>query len=599
MLNCTRLYISLCSKFIAMFRPIRWAFVLIVLFSYKTLFGQFDTVFKVKHELQTRLLDSLALQMIFKEVPDLLPKVIDQLKYFARENKDYRIRIISEISLMRYKHESKTFDAQKESKRFYQLLNIARENQDTTLIIIMSARFGNILRDDYKYAMAISYLLIAYKYLQLVDSRDHRISIDNLAMELAAFYYHIEDYQKSLEILSKSKVASYTNHRGMGCYDLWSQVCLKLKDYECSKKMIQRAYSIYQVNDTTSWWFNGWSGIFKGNLGKIEFYQKNYTAAIALFKEGIRITLKAKMHDNVAAFGLLLAQCYIHTNQASKALNLLPMIKSGVYQKDDPQLYVDYYKLCLILSNSIIQASQNLQYFDSLQHYNLQLQERKNKDLKIKEDLALEISSQELYQVQMQNKIKKQQILRNVILGLIVLSGLFFSRIIYRKQKQLSYQKKLTKEIEEKSVIDLALAKRELDHFKEFLLEKNRKIINLESTLQGIESQQDIEELKYVVILTDEDWKKFKILFERVYPGFFDNLKSNYPLLTQGEIRYFLLLKLDLNNKEMAAILGVSPGAIRTLKSRIHKKLNIGEEVSLMSIIKPDWNSEDQISSLT
>lgn len=582
-----------------MMRIIRWTLVLMVLFNSKVGFGQFDTVFTVEPELQMRLLDSLALQFIFKENPAGLPKVIDQLEYYVRESKDYRLRIISEISLLRYKYRVKTFDAQKESKRFYQWLNIAREHQDTNLLIMMSARFGQILRDDKKYAMAISYLLIAYNYLQCVDSRNHRINIDNLAMELAAFYYHIEDYQKSLEILSNSKVASYTNHRGMGCYDLWSQVCLKLKDYECSKKMIQRAYSIYQLNDTTSWWFNGWSGIFKGNLGKIEFYQKNFTAAIALFKEGIRITLKAKMYDNVAAFGLLLAQCYIYTNQASKALELLPMIKSGVYQKDDPQLYVDYFRLCLILSNSIDLAYQNLQYFDSLQHHNLQLQERKNKDLKIKEDLALEISAQELYQSQMQIKIKRQQLLRNIILGMVVLLSLFLWRIIYRKQKQLTFQKKVTKEIEEKAAIDLEIARNELEQFKEFLLEKNRKIINLENTLQGIESQQDIEELKYVVILTDEDWKKFKMLFERVYPGFLDYLKSSYFMLTQGELRYFLLLKLDLNNKEMAAILGVSPGAIRTIKSRIHKKLNIGDDVNLLNFIKSDRTTDRAMSSLS
>lgn len=587
------------SKLRSMMYTMRWTLLLIALFNAKSGYGQFDTVFTVEPELQVRLLDSLALQLIFKEDPARLPKVIDQLEYYVRESEDYRFRIVSEISLLRYKYRVKTFDAQKESKRFYQLLNIAREYQDTTLLIIMSARFGQILRDDNKYAMAISYLLIAYNFLQCVDSRNHRISIDNLAMELAAFYYHIEDYQKSIEILSKSKVATYTNHRGMGCYDLWSQVCLKLKDYECSKKMIQRAYSIYQVNDTTSWWFNGWSGIFKGNLGKIEFYQKNYAAAIALFKEGIRITLKAKMHDNVAAFGLLLAQCYIITNQAPKALDLLPMIKSGVYQKDDPQLYVDYYKLRLILSNSLDQASQNLQNYDSLQHYTLKLQERKNKDLKIKEDLALEISAQELYQNQMQEKIKRQQFLRNGILGMVVLFGMFFSRIIYRKHKQLMNQKKLTKEIEEKAAIDLAIARNELDQFKEFLLEKNRKIINLENTLQGIESQQDIEELKYVVILTDEDWKKFKMLFERVYPGFLDNMKSSYPMLTQGEIRYILLLKLDLTKKEMAAILGVSPGAIRTLKSRIHKKLEIGEDMNLLNFIKADKTKDVAISSLS
>lgn len=548
-------------------------------------FGQFDTVFKVPKELQVKVMDSIVFQLVFSLQKDSISFYVSKLKNYAIEGDDYQILIYSELMRMRKEHLFKNFNPQKESIRFNQLLNIAREKKDTVMMCYMSHRFGDILRDNFKFAMAISYYLIANKYLPYLKNNLYNFDRTNLEMHLATFYYHLEEYPKALDILSNSVASKSIDHSGMSCYDIWSQVCLKMKDYECSKKMIQKAYSIYLVSDTLSWWFNGWNGIFKGNLGKIEFYQKNYNQAIALFIEGIRITKVARMHNNIASFGNLLAQCYIQTHQEAKAVKLLPIIHSSTYQTDDPQHYVDYYKLSLILSNSMKQANRNLEYFDSLNYYNIKLQDRKNIDFKIKEELALEISKQELFQDQMQKKIKQQERTRNYIIGLVIILGMAVSITIYRKQKQLSKQKNLTKEIEEKSAKELAIAKEELSQFKEFLLEKNTRILNLESTIQGIDAQNNVEELKDVVILTDEDWKKFKILFERVHPGYLERLKINYPQLTQGEIRYFLLIKLDLSNKEMASIMGVSPGALRTLKSRIQKKLNLSEAIELIDLI--------------
>lgn len=564
----------------------RWYVIILFLFQISFSYGQFDTVFKVPKEMQLRVLDSIAFSLVYISKYDSIPIHFEKLKSLALERKDYRFQIISELYRMRYEYKNKIFDSTKESLLFNQLLNIAREHHDTLMIASMANRFGDILRDHSKFAKSISYYLMSYKYLPYLDSRLHKINVTLLELQLASFYYHIEDYDNSIGILSKSIASNSINYSGMGCYDLWSQVCLKLKDYSCSKNMILKAYSIYQVSDTNSWFFNGWAGIFKGNLGKIEFYQQNYKQAIPLFKEGIRITSSALMHDNVASFGILLAQCYIHTQQATKALELLNMIQSSIYQHNDPQLFVDYFKLCLVLGTPGIQTKQRLQYFDSLNLYNIKLQDRENKDDKIKEDLAMEISSQELFQIQMEQKIQRQLKIRNTIVIILIPLSLLVAWVIYRKQNQLAAQKRLTLEIELKAKIDLAAAKEELSQFKAFLLEKNSRILNLERTIQGIETQQEIEELKYLVILTNDDWKKFKTLFERVYPGYLDKLKILYPQLTQGEIRYFLLLKLDLNNKEMAALMGVSSGAMRTIKSRLLKKLNLKDEIEFAQLLE-------------
>jgi DNA-binding NarL/FixJ family response regulator len=46
------------------------------------------------------------------------------------------------------------------------------------------------------------------------------------------------------------------------------------------------------------------------------------------------------------------------------------------------------------------------------------------------------------------------------------------------------------------------------------------------------------------------------------------------------------LIKLSFTNKDMAATLGVGPGAIRTMKSRLLKKLDLDGKLSLEEVVE-------------
>ncbi|MES2418162.1 MAG: hypothetical protein V4541_08225 [Bacteroidota bacterium] len=51
------------------------------------------------------------------------------------------------------------------------------------------------------------------------------------------------------------------------------------------------------------------------------------------------------------------------------------------------------------------------------------------------------------------------------------------------------------------------------------------------------------------------------------------------PQITQGKQRINLLAKLGLNTKEMANATGVSPETIRSVSSRLRKKLNVNTDL--------------------
>ena len=79
----------------------------------------------------------------------------------------------------------------------------------------------------------------------------------------------------------------------------------------------------------------------------------------------------------------------------------------------------------------------------------------------------------------------------------------------------------------------------------------------------------------------DKEWEDFRVYFEQVHQSFFVRLKEICPDLTPGELRLCALVKLNLNLKESATILKISPDSVKTARYRLRKKLNIPEEQTL------------------
>ena len=95
-----------------------------------------------------------------------------------------------------------------------------------------------------------------------------------------------------------------------------------------------------------------------------------------------------------------------------------------------------------------------------------------------------------------------------------------------------------------------------------------------------------IQKLKQSIILTDEDWVRFRRLFDNVHRDFIYKVRLRYGGLTDGDIRLITLLKLELTGKEMASMLGISTEAVRKSKQRLRKKLDISSDSELVQILR-------------
>ncbi len=81
----------------------------------------------------------------------------------------------------------------------------------------------------------------------------------------------------------------------------------------------------------------------------------------------------------------------------------------------------------------------------------------------------------------------------------------------------------------------------------------------------------------------DKDWNNFKLYFENVHREFFIRLNQDFPDLTPNELKLAALIRLNLNIKESALILGISPESVKTARYRLRKKLNLEQETSILN----------------
>ncbi|HEY0976186.1 MAG TPA: tetratricopeptide repeat protein [Flavobacteriales bacterium] len=174
---------------------------------------------------------------------------------------------------------------------------------------------------------------------------------------------------------------------------------------------------------------------------------------------------------------------------------------------------------------------------------------------------------------------KELQRTRGILLlcGLLLTGGI--AGLLGRRQwKRAQRRKRLLEEELDRTRQVLNARDRELRDHLLTLADQAAEIQRMKDTLVPASEKRDVEEgevaeLLERKILTEDDWLSFKERFSAIYPDFFGRIRSLGLALTEGEVRYMVLLRLGLGPKEMSELLGISPQSARVGKLRLRKKL--------------------------
>lgn len=83
----------------------------------------------------------------------------------------------------------------------------------------------------------------------------------------------------------------------------------------------------------------------------------------------------------------------------------------------------------------------------------------------------------------------------------------------------------------------------------------------------------------------DQHWEHFEALFNQLHQNFMQRLKELYPQLTSRDLKLCAYLRMNLDSKEIASLMGLSVRGAEDLRYRVRKKMQLDTACNLAEFI--------------
>lgn len=443
---------------------------------------------------------------------------------------------------------------------FHRSLKIQEDISDREGMAVSLINIGNIYGIQKADSLALKYYKNAMEIQQSISDRAGlAVSLNNIGNYyenkgeiIRAFDY----YRKSLEMEealgNKKGISASLNNIGVLQYKQGNmpealkyhfkslEICKGLSDKEGLANCCHNIGKVYE------------------KLGRLE-------DAARYFQESLRFAQESGFPENVRNAAKALKEIYQRQNKAKEALRM--------------------YDLYIQMKDSI--SNDEIRNESIGREYQYEYEKRQ----------LIENAVHQKKNLLLANEIKRKKIVLGAIIAMLIALSviaflLFRQQYLKRKKdevifkgKQALFEKEteLLKSERERARDELVHAQALLGNYIAGMLEKSKMLDKFEAEIQNLRElkskelyEKKIEDLHLLTgftLLTEEDWDKFKRLFDQVYKGFFIRLKERLPDLTPAEIRLICLTKLKLDTKQMARILGVSADTVNKTRYRLRKKI--------------------------
>ena len=326
-----------------------------------------------------------------------------------------------------------------------------------------------------------------------------------------------------------------------------------------------------------------------GNIAEIKFKQKDYEQAIDLLNRDIAISKQLDNTQNTIYALVLLSKSYlamgnineanVHLQLAKKYAQTKTYLKSSAYEINS---------LILAIAKQTGNTTEELTARRNLEELKDALTHLDGKDAITKVGWQMEKKKLELNIQEEKAEREKETLIKIITLfGCVLLIVLIAFLIRHYQQKikneKADYDKKILSIRLDKvnSEQKLNVNHQTLESYKAYLAEKNSQIEKLEVEIAKIKTSSAIyletyssqmQDLLKSHLMDNESWLIFKALFTKTYPEYYEFLIRDFPKLTESHQRVVFLSKLEMNNTEIARILGLTIDAVKKAKQRLRKK---------------------------
>ena len=222
----------------------------------------------------------------------------------------------------------------------------------------------------------------------------------------------------------------------------------------------------------------------------------------------------------------------------------------------------------------------------------------KNKDyrytIQISQLLAGLESKNEILVKKAEIKDEKEKNSRIVFISIIVILILAFATAYFLSRKvYLDKQMIIVNQKEKIAKSELEHKKRELAAISTNIVQENEQISNILKDLKYysslLKSDKDRNSfsplIKSINRLLSEKRKEdlYSDQFNAAYPGYLEYLTRTYTDLTTSDLKLCTFLRMNLNTKEVADIMGLSVRSVESRRYRLRKKLKLSKDEDLVS----------------
>jgi tetratricopeptide (TPR) repeat protein len=410
---------------------------------------------------------------------------------------------------------------------------------------------------------------------------------------LAEVYYQIGKHEEAIKSLPV--IIENPNDYKSNAYQSYNLIGLSWRELVNYDKALEYFFKTKRMAEVYG--NKPWIGIASGNIAGVYMRQGNFDKALPFAEADYNINKDRGDYLSEGSALIPLARINVAKRNPDRALSQLAEAKrlldsvSVLKVQVIKQLavvyktYADAYSLKNDFRNAYKYRHLAMKARDSIE-----VMRKSSQYANVRIQLEAETHRAETRKLEQE---KEKAVMNRNFLVAGVLSICILSLFLYRSQR---FRIKLVQSEKRKAEAELDAATGQLNTYMESLREKNNMIEQFRSEIEHLQSLPEssskqetieiIEKLQRHTIITEDDWRQFKLLFDKVHKGFFIRLKEKYPNLTPAEIRLLALTKIKASTKEMAGMLGISPDSIKQARYRLRKKLDLPEETNLEEIIQ-------------
>jgi len=430
----------------------------------------------------------------------------------------------------------------------------------------------------------------AFKALYLAEEINLEAGVAAIYINIGNMYLEQKNYTKSkkylmqaLEIAKKikhkKKIAIINTNLG--------QICIDKKKYKSALDYYLKAMNTYEKLEIYPRLINIYISI-----GDILLLQNKFDQVREYYQKSLGLANKLSFDGQISQSCYKLANYYYITGKNDSAYYFADSSYKVIMQLNNYPIDYDAVLLLYKLNYNDGNFKDACDFLEIYKQMNDSLIAKRNYMAldNLEAQYVLEKYEKKIQLVKMEKTMFK---LKSIfIISLIIL----LSVIIMQKINKKRIQNKNDKEIITLKLLkikgELNRKKAELKTLTFTIVEKNKKIDNLQNEIAIIGKSDDLdalnekkEELRNLKILTEDDWVKFKSIFKDVYSE--STLKINHlnPNLSEGDKRQLMLIKLGFSINQSAEILGVGYRAIQKARQRLAQKLNLKSSKDISNII--------------